>query len=299
MLIGAPFGLLGAWVVAGLVVARTLRVGTPVEPGHWTVLVAAGLVTLAFLVALLGVSGPNLRRPLVELIQQRSEAQRLSVVGAVAQTAVLLLAASTLYALIGGGVLQTGGSQLGLLAPGLFALALALLGVRLAVVLVRRVTARPPRSLVALVVGRQAARTPSTLNPAVVITVGVAIAVFATQVLALSERNQQLRADVLTGAETVLTVDSMSPTALLDAVRTADPSGTSAMAVQELAEPSDTGVARIVAVDTSRFAAVTTWSAGWSDFSDVSALAAALAPATPARSPSPALGSRSTRGCDR
>ena len=46
------------------------------------------------LVALVAVSLPSLRRPLVELVQQRSESRRLGVVAAVVQSGVVLLAAA-------------------------------------------------------------------------------------------------------------------------------------------------------------------------------------------------------------
>lgn len=267
---GVPVGVVLGVVVAHLSVAANLRPGTPVEVWRWPVLAATGATVATGVVALMAVSAPSVRRPLIELIQERSESRRLSVSGAVAQAAVVLLAAATLYQLVAGGVLTGRGSQLGLLAPALFALALAVLAVRVAVLVVRGVTARPPRSLTALVVGRQAARTPSSLNPAIVVAVGVALSVFATQVLLLSARNQDLRATAVTGADTVLQVAVPPGVDLVSAVNTADPTGKLAMAVQQRAGSSDAGVARIVAVDSSRLAAVTAWSPAWSGVTDLS-----------------------------
>ena len=66
-----------------------------------------------------------------------------------------------------------------------------------------------------------------------IIAIGVALSIFATQVLALSLRNQGLRADVGTGASTVLTVSVPRDGDLLEAVRAADPSGRYAMAVKD------------------------------------------------------------------
>ncbi len=268
LLLGLPLGFAVGIVVARWGVALTLRAGTAVEPGRWPVIAFAMAATLIALGSLVAVSLPSIRRPLAELVQQQAEGRRLTTTGAVVHAGVFLLAAATLYQLLTGGQLSTTGPQLGLLAPGLFALAVAMLAVRLAVVVVRRVTTRPPRGLASLVVGRHAARTPSSLNPAMVIAVGVALAVFATQVLAFSERNQALRADAITGASTVLGVSVPPDVDLMAAVRGADPDGRQAMAVQESAVEVSNGVARIVAVDSTRLAAVASWSPRWSGVAD-------------------------------
>lgn len=269
LLLGLPIGFLAGTAVARLAIALTLRPDTPLELWRWPVLAAAAAATVVALGALVAVSLRSVRRPLAELVQQESEGRKLTPLGAVAQSAVLLLAAATVYQLVTGGVLTTNGPQLGLLAPGLFALAVAMLAVRAAVIGVRRVTTRPPRSLAALVVGRHAARTPSSLNPAMVIAVGVALAVFATQIFALSIRNQGLRADAVTGAATVLQVSVPDDVDLIEAVAGADPSGTAAMAVQETAGGQLSGKARIVAVDSARLAAVSSWSPAWADVADL------------------------------
>lgn len=271
LLLGLPIGFLAGVAVARLAISLTLRPGTPLELWRWPVLAAAAAATVIALGALVAVSLRSVRRPLAELVQQESEGRQLTPLGAVAQSAVLLLAAATVYQLVTGGVLSTSGPQLGLLAPGLFALAVAMLAVRAAVVGVRRVTTRPPRSLAALVVGRHAARTPSSLNPAMVIAVGVALAVFATQVFAVSVRNQGLRADAVTGAATVLQVSVPDDVDLIDAVNRADPGGTQAMAVQETAVGELSGKSRIVAVDSARLAAVSSWSTSWAGVGDLGA----------------------------
>ena len=269
ILVGLPLGFAAGAVVAQLGAQLTLREGTQVEPWRWPVLAAALATTVIAVAALVAVSLPSIRRPLADLVQQESEARRLTTVGAVAHAGVFLLAAATIYQLVTGGRLSSTGPQLGLLAPGLFALAVALAAVRLAVVVVRRVTTRPPRGLAGLVVGRHAARTPSSLNPAMVIAVGVALAVFASQVLAFSERNQALRADAVTGASSVLGVSVAPGVDLLAAVRAADPGGRQAMAVQQSVVVASNGVARIVAVDSPRLAAVSRWSTDWSSVTDL------------------------------
>ena len=66
-------------------------------------------------------------------------------------------------------------------------------------------------------------RSPSTLTPAMVVAAGLALAVFSTQVLALSVRNQGLRAQAIVGADTVLQVARPEGVDLVAAVRAADP----------------------------------------------------------------------------
>lgn len=263
--LGLPVGLAAAIAVADLLVGRSLRAETPVEWSRWPVLAAAVAATAVALVALAAVSLRDARRPLIELLQQTSDSRRVSLVGVVAQAAVVLLATAALYQLLVGGVLSSRGSQLALLAPALFAFAIAVVAVRVTVVVVRRITSRAPRSLTGLVVGRHAARSPSSLSPAIVTAAGLALVVFASQVLALSVRNQGLRAQAIVGAETVLQVATPPDLDLLQAVRAADPAGQSAMAVLEKAASSDGGTSRIVAVDSSRVAAVSPWIASWAE----------------------------------
>ena len=271
LLLGLPVGFLAGVVVARTGVGLTLRAGTPVEPWRWPVIASAVGATVLAVGALVAVSLRSLRQPLADLIQTQAEARRLGVLGAVVHAVVFVLAAASVYQLLSGGLLSSSGTQLGLLAPGLLALAVAMLAVRVAVVAVRRITTRPPRSLSALVVGRHAARSPSALNPAMIIAIGVALSIFATQVLALSLRNQGLRADVGTGASTVLTVSVPRGGDLLEAVRAADPSGRYAMAVKDTAVGDYSGPSRVVAVDTTRLDAVSSWSSQWANVPDVAA----------------------------
>ena len=267
LLAGVPLGYLAATVVARFAVQLVLRPGTAVEVWRAPVVLVATVATVAALAALVAVSLRNVRRPLAELVQQEVESRRLTVLGAVAHTAVFGLAAATVFQLVTGGVLV--GLQLGLIAPGLFALAVALAAVRIAVLSVRRVTTKPPRGLAGLVIGRYVARSPSSLNPAMIIAVGVALTVFATQVFTLSQRNQDLRADAVVGASTVATVSVADGTDLLTAVRLADPTGRLAMAARDTSTSGYSGAARIVAVDSSRLAAVSSWSPQWAGVADL------------------------------
>lgn len=273
--LGFPVGLGAAVAAAATVVDRSLQAGTPVEWTRWPVLAAAAGAVVVALAGLVAVSLRNARRPLIEVLQQASDSRRVSLVGVVAQSAVVLLAAAALYQLLAGGVLSSRGSQLALFAPALFAFAIAVVAVRVTVAVVRRVTSRAPRNLTGLVVGRHAARSPSSLSPAIVTAAGLALVVFASQILALSVRNQGLRAQAIVGADTVLQVAASPDLDLVQAVRAADPSGRYAMAVKEKATSSDGGTSRIVAVDSSRVDAVAPWIASWAE---TKSLAQALHP---------------------
>lgn len=268
---GLPLGLLAGAALAQRAVDDNLAVTVPVEVWRWPVLAAAGAAVLGAGATLLVVGVRSARRPLADLLTQASEPRRLGVAGAVGQAAIVVLGVVTCYQLVSGGVLSTGGSILGFLAPALLALALSVICVRLLVVAVRRATQRPARSLAALVVGRQAARAPSALNPAMAVAAGVALTLFATQVYALSMRNQALRADALVGAGTVLRVDAPPSVDLVTAVRRADPTGRFAMAAEERPGTLSGGVTRLLAVDSSRLAAVSAWSPAWAGVADVAA----------------------------
>lgn len=274
LLAGLPAGYALGVVLARAAVTWHLDSAIPVEPYRWPVLAVAALAALGALLALVGVSVRSIRRPLPELISTVTEPRGTTVLGAVAQAAVVLLAGSSLYQLLAGRNLTQERSLFGLLAPALLALALAVLAVRVGVLVVRLVTRRPPRSLASLVVGRQTARTPSSVNPAIVLAAGMALAVFASQVVVLATRNADLRAAAVVGADQVLGVSVPPGTDLLTAVREADPSGEWAMAAQD---QEGAGTARIVAVDSSRLTRVSAWSPRWADLPDPGA---ALRPPT-------------------
>ncbi|GAB3434713.1 hypothetical protein GCM10027517_03080 [Phycicoccus ginsengisoli] len=296
--LGLLLGGVGALAVSSWVVRAVLGSGVAVEPGRPPVLLAAGACAAGSLVAVVAASLPSLRRPLAEQLHERSEASVDGPVVVGAQVLVLTVAALSVYQLVTGGVLSGSGPQLGLAAPAVLAVALGVLATRVAVQLVRRATGRPPRGLGALVVGRHAARVPSALVPAVVVAVGVALAVFATQLPVLSQRNESLRADATVGAATVLHIRLPAGTSLVDLVRAADPAGRSAMAVRERAASADGSTSRLVAVDSARLMSVSSWRPRWSGVPDV---ATALAgspgpPRRPARLPPRPHGRRGQRG---
>jgi len=106
----------------------------------------------------------------------------------------------------------------------------------------------------------------------------VALAVFDVDAVAVGARARTERAAQQVGAATVLPVPGATARQVLTAVDRADPGGRSAMAVSELADAGAAGTGRVVAVDTTRLAAVASWGPRWSPM-PVGELARRLRPA--------------------
>ncbi|MGI8882057.1 MAG: FtsX-like permease family protein [Jatrophihabitans sp.] len=277
---GAAGGLL-VGVLACRVAARWWLVGGGrVDPWRAPVLLAVGLAVLGLAAGLAVASLRSARAPLAVLLWEGADPPRVSRSVAVAEALVVAATAAAVYQLSVGGTLSGSSAGLALLAPGLVATAVGLMAVRLVVGVVRRRTRRPVRTVGGLIVWRQLARTPSGLQRNIVVAIAVALAVFATQLGALSVRNQGLRADAEIGAGTVLHVRVPSGGDLLQIVRSADPAGTSAMAVAERDASNDGGTSRVVAVDTERLARISPWRASWAGLS-AAKLTALLRPPAP------------------
>ena len=147
--------------------------------------------------------------------------------------------------------------------PGILAATLSLGAIRIASQIARRHSARPPKSVGRLLVGRRLARNPGLLARYLVVAVASAVLVFSVSLVVIMQRNVRLRADNQLGAAQVVHVQPVTPGRLLLAVRAADPSGRDAMAVEQLAGPIYGGKSRVVAVDTARLARVSYWQPGW------------------------------------
>jgi hypothetical protein len=267
----AGFGV--GQLVARTAVRSALGAATPIDPTQPLVLLAGGLALVGSVAALGVASLRSARLPLSTLLRQTTEPRQLSRVGLVAQTAVILVTLVVLYSLVIGS--RISGPQIALLAPSLVAVLLGLVALRVAVGVIRNRTRRPPRTLTGVVIGRQLGRTPSVLFTAMLVSVGIAITVYSAQIAVVAVRLQDDRAAAALGASTVLTVTAPRTASLVDAVRRADPGGREAMAVEVYAR--GTGVGRLVAVDTSRLAAVSAWDTTWSG-KDAARLRSELAP---------------------
>jgi putative ABC transport system permease protein len=250
--VGAVLGMGLAVVTCRLAVRRYLPATASIEPVRLPVLVGAGLALVGLAAGLVISSLRTARAPLASLLRESAEPPQSSRTALVVEALVVALAAASVYQLTVGNTLTGQTAGLALLAPGLVAIAVGLLGIRLVAALVRRRTVRPARSVAGLVIWRQLTRVPSILQRNVALALAVALAVFATQLGALSLRNRTARADAIVGAATVAHVRVPAGHTLLDLVRKADPSGKAAMAVTERDAPSDGDISRVVAVDTTR-----------------------------------------------
>ncbi len=262
--LGLPLGIAAAWLVAGAL---------PVRAEWWLALlmsVAAVLAaTLGGLFVLIGVDALAQRAPVVALLR-RIPAVRSDWRSRFVDLAFLGLAAGAVYQA------HTGGpaSGLGVAAPALVALAVGVLLARL----LRRVTDRAGG--VALRAGRlrlglsavQVSRQPGTDRVFTLLVVSVALLALTAGGVAAGRRERADRSEVELGAARVLTVAAESRTQLLGAVRRADPGGKQAMAVV-----LDTAAAPpVLAVDSSRLAAVAAWRP---EYGPVTTLGAATAKA--------------------
>lgn len=273
MLLGLVVGAVG-----GYLVARSLAgaVTDPVEVRLALGLsaLAAAITVLGGLVALALTEVAALRAPVVALLR-RVPAARRGWRSDVVDLLLIATAVAAVYQARSGGI-GPGGAGLGLAAPTLVALAVALLVARLIGYLADRGGGRALRAgrlrwgLTALQFSRQ----PGTDR--VFALVAVAVAVLATAAGGWTAA-ATVRVDWTTarlGAARVLTVQALNRTALLAAVDRADPQGREAMAV--VANPGASPP--VLALDASRLAAVARWRP---DFGPVTALDVARSGANP------------------
>jgi putative ABC transport system permease protein len=267
IVLGGAAGLALAVQVCRVAARRYLVGGVAVELWRPPVLLGAGLALLGLAAALVAASLRTARAPLATLLRESADPTRTTRPAVVLEALLYVLTVASLYQLVAGGSLVGAAAGLAFLAPGLVATSAGLLAIRVFAAAVRRRTSRPARTARGLILWRQLARVPSVLQRNVAVAIAVALAVFATQLGALSAVNRARRADGIVGAATVAKVKLPAGVDLLGAVRAADPGGASAMAVAERAAPSDGETSRVVAVDASRLAAVAAWRPIGSGFS--------------------------------
>ena len=246
-IVGAPIGYLLARLLAGTVVVAERR---------WLALGLSALAVAAVLVggllALVAVEAGVLWQPVAALLR-RVPAGRRDWRADVVDVVLIAVAVAAVYQA------RTGGSDnsLGLLAPVLVALAVGLVLARLLVRIADRAGAaavhrgRLGFGLTAV----QASRQPGTDRVFALIVVAVAMFATAAGGWSAGRAAHTERSTVELGAARVLTVAADNRTELEYAVRRADPGGRYAMAaVVDLAsEPP------LLAVDSSRLAAVASW----------------------------------------
>lgn len=224
--IGLPIGFLLALLLTTLVRWFLLPDGVPFEVPWYSVvaLAAAGVVCA---VAIWLAARP-VQRLTVSALLRRVSRERTRAFGVVDILAVALAA----FGLIG---LATGSLEgpLALVTPTLVALAAGLVASRLAIPVAGasgRANLRRGRIGPALTAfGLE--RRPTLRKVVTVVSVAVALTVFAANALVVGDRNWAARAQVQTGAPAVIDTDSRNPTSLLATVRGIDPTGTAASPV--------------------------------------------------------------------
>ncbi len=259
LVIATPLGLLLALGAGQLLVGRALRDGTtvsltPMVGGAAAVALAAGAVAAV-------IAGRRVLTAPVLTVLRKEGGRPSGARGAAVEAVVVALAAAGTYQLLD----QGGEGGLALLTPALLALAVGLVGVRLvpllALALVRRT--RHSSRIASFLAVRQVARRSQLLRVVVLLSVAVALAVFAVDGWKVAGDNRQQRASLEVGAATVLHLGPVGVPQLMAAVRAADPEGTQAMAAVESVPGGQSAYDRFVAVDSERLAAVGAWSPTW------------------------------------
>jgi putative ABC transport system permease protein len=151
----------------------------------------------------------------------------------------------------------------GLFAPALVIFALGLLISHLLPPIAARVGSRALRRgrLGPALAAFQLARRPGVQRIFLLLSAAVALLAFAASAVDVAARDRSVAATVGTGAPRVLTVDHVTRSQLLQAIRAVDPDGRFAMAVAEV-PPGRPGEAPKLAVDSSRLAHATVWPDG-------------------------------------
>lgn len=262
ILVGALLGCLaGQLLVNAFSSVRFPGVGA--DPGlgslRWAP-VAAGAAVLTALLA----ERRQIATPVAELLR-RAPSVPSSARAVAAEVVVVVLAVVAVLQLTtelrGVG---TAAAALVLVAGSLVA---ARLLVPLATVLGRRALRRG-RVGVALA-GFQLSRRPGAVRLFALLTAAVAVIGYAASAVDVAARGRAAEAVIGTGATRVVEVAPTGRQNLLRAVHAVDPDGTFAMAAMRL--PHDPDAPAVIAVDSSRLAAVAAWPSGWPSAGSVAA----------------------------
>ncbi len=263
-----PLGVALAWGATNVLSDRWFVPGTAVTLDAG-VAVAAGLAIFGGLVACL-LAGRKVLTVSVNDELRKASARRI-VPGFVVDAVIATLAVVSVTQIRGGEA-----SGLALLAPGLVSLTVALAAVR---VLPRFVASavrrtRASRRVAWFLSLRNVGRRPGGSRLVVLLTVAVGLAVFAVDGSAVAAEQRSARADAEVGAPTVVAVAGVSPQTAVAAVDQLDPEQRWAMTAVQV--PGG-GTVPLLAVDTPRLSAVSSWVPA-PDVGSTSSLAESLRP---------------------
>ncbi|HEX6499691.1 MAG TPA: ABC transporter permease [Micromonosporaceae bacterium] len=251
---GVPLGWLLARALAGVIAEPAQR--------RLAVLLAAGAAVVAVLGALLAAllaERRTVRTDVVDLLRRTprrpTSGRRRTWQSSAVDLAVAVLALAGVYQVHAAGQ----GSGLVVLAPGLVAFAAGLLAARLLAPVATRIARAGLGTgrLSATLTGTYLARRPNLDRLFALVAIAATLAGYAALAWGTASAARRQRAVEEVGADRVLTVEPVGTGTLLAAVREADPSGRYAMAAVQTAT---VGVPGVLAVDTSRLAAVARWS---------------------------------------
>jgi hypothetical protein len=236
----------------------------------------APLAAAAAVVAALLAQRRQLVSPVAELLRRATRTASGVVSGLAVEAAVAALAIlAGVQLAISGGTL----TGVGTFAPALIVLALALLAARAVLPAVTGYAARALRRgrLGVALAAFQLSRRPGAARLFALLVAAVAVAGYAASAVDVGAQDRVVVSGLGVGADRVVSVEQVSRTRLLTAVRAVDPAGEYAMAVTQLpgGGPDE---APGIAVDSSRLGAVAFWPG---DATSATAAARALRPAAP------------------
>ena len=251
---GAPVGYLLGHLTVGLV--SWLRLGGDVFDLDPAALPYAGMALAgALLVALMGLRR-TMAEPVVRLLRgvPRGSAVWRSL------TVEALVLALAVVATMQLRLSDQGLRGVVLLVPGLVVVSVALVAARGFVPLTGVVARRALRRgrLATGLAAVQLARRPGSQQLFVLLAVASAMLAFVASGIDVAARAREDRALIAIGAATVLTVDQGDARRMLDATRRVDPAGAWAMAVMSI-DQKYPKAPPLLAIDSSRLAAVATW----------------------------------------
>jgi hypothetical protein len=270
---GIPLGYLLARLLAGPVGNASDR-----RSALLLSIAAAGAVLVGGLLVLALLEALAQRRPVAELLRQVGSGRGDWKSGLIDVLLLAVAVVAVYQARVG-----NAGSGLALAAPALVALAVALLSARLLARVADRGGGAAVRSgrLRLGLTAVQVSRRPGVERVFALVVVTVAMFTTALGGWLADGEYRAARSAAELGAPRVLTVEAANRTVLEQAVRRADPGGRQAMAAVLDTEH----LPPVLAVDSSRLAAVARWRP---DFGSVSALSAAMAD-DPGPAPLPAV----------
>lgn len=253
VLAGSVLGAGLGWLIAGLAVRLWLAPGVALE-ARWPVGVSVVAAAAVGLLAIVVASLPTLRQPVTSLLRRVPPRATALTVGLV-EGAVATAAGAGVITLLAGD-----SGPVALLAPGLLAVAGGLLLAQAVVPTAGPAVGSLLRrgNLPTALAGAQLARRPALRRLIAIITVAVALLVFAVDAWAVSERNRVVRAEVDAGATTVLTVDVRTPDQLQRSTSRLDPQGRFSTPVVTTRSAAPVGPMTL-AVNAEAFARIAHW----------------------------------------